>query len=133
MERQIKEHPLPPPLPITVTDWLSKRDMKTERTLNDYIEDVHVKLLGNGETEGTLYRAYLYATYDEQAVEGSLSADNVKAAEMIREAALTDSPIKHEKLATISKALGVVLRRYHESRKERRQRVGDEVVPNETE
>jgi hypothetical protein len=74
----------------------------------------------------------LTAVYDEQAVEGSLAADNIEAARMIREKAKTieDHSLAHEKLATISKSLGVVLRRYHLSRKERRQIVDGQVVPD---
>jgi putative heme iron utilization protein len=103
-------------------DWT--RFIKNERTINDMIEDIHTMLV-----EGDKYRGYLWAVWDEQAVEGSLSADNIMAASMIREKALSmDSPIAKEKLATISKSLGVVLRRYHSSRNERRNMVGGEVV-----
>ena len=78
------------------------------------------------------YIDLLTAIYDEQAVEGSLSADNVMAAQMIRERAnkIDGSEVKDEKLATISKSLGVVLRRYGASRKERRQTVHGEIVPD---
>jgi hypothetical protein len=41
------------------------------------------------------------------------------------------SEVSKEKLATIVKALGVVLRRYRASRKQRRHMVGGETVPNE--
>jgi hypothetical protein len=72
--------------------------------------------------------------YDEQAVEGSLAADNVMAATMIREYAKKvdeDHALANEKLATISKALGVVLRRYEISRKERRNMIHGETVPGD--
>lgn len=127
---QLKERPEPPPLPVTVSDWQKKRVIKTKRTLNDYVEDVHLNLLEDDGKDGELYRRYLYATYDVQAVEGSLAADNIKAAEVIRDTAGNENPVKTEKLATISMALGVVLRRYEEDRKSRRQRVGGEIVPN---
>ena len=117
-------HRMPPPLPMKVKDW--KRQIKTVRTLNDLVEDIHLVLAENQQ-----YIDYLYATYDEQAVEGSLSCDNCKVAEMIRDKAKSmDSALANEKLATISKALGVVLRRYNQDRRTRRNTVGGEIVPN---
>jgi hypothetical protein len=114
--------PLPPALPEKIEDWT--RFIQAERTINDLVEDIHRVLV-----EDPGYRAYLRAVYDEQAVEGSLSADNVMAAEMIREKAKDlGSEVASEKLATIVKALGVVLRRYHASRKQRRHTIGGEIV-----
>jgi hypothetical protein len=127
MENNKVVKPRPPELPAVVSDW--RRYIKTEPTINDHVEAIHIELLTN-EEDNAKYKAYLYACWDEQAVEGSLSADNTLAAQMIREKAGPESPLSREKLATISKSLGVVLRRYHESRKERRQRVGEEVVPD---
>lgn len=119
-------HVAAPPLPAKIEDWA--RHLKAERTLNDLVEDVHRILV-----EEDRYRAFLRAVYDEHAVEGSLAADNIMAATMIREKAdkLGQSELTTEKLATIAKALGVVLRRYHASRKERRQTVGGEIVPGD--
>jgi hypothetical protein len=57
---------------------------------------------------------------------------NIEAARMIREYATektNDKALSREKLATIAKALNVVLRRYHASRPERRQMVDGEIVP----
>jgi hypothetical protein len=84
------------------------------RNLNDLVEEVHLALVDNEK-----YRALLSAVCDEQAVEGSLTTDTIVAARMIRERAMSMGPVElaHEKLATISKALGVVLRRYGWSRK----------------
>jgi hypothetical protein len=121
-----KTHPLPPPLPQTLEDWVLY--VKAERSLNDLVHDIH-KLLLADETLNAQYKGYLYATYDEQAVEGSLSADNTMAAQMIRERAkIDDTPVQKEKLSVITKALGVVLRRYHASRKERRQLFEGEII-----
>jgi hypothetical protein len=116
-----------PPLPERIEEW--ERFIKAERTLNDLVEDVH-RILVN---ENAKYRGYLRATYDAHAVEGSLAADNVLAAIMIREKAIEigNTEVAAEKLAIINLALGVVLRRYHASRKQRRNRVGGEEVPNE--
>lgn len=118
--------PLPPQLPDNIDGWTRK--LKAERTLNDQVEDVH-RILVDDES----YLKLLYAVYDEQAVEGSLSADNIMAAEMIRDKAkkMGAEELAGEKLATISKALGVVLRRYGSSRKERRHTVGGQTVPGD--
>ena len=119
-----------PPLPEKIEDW--ERFNKAERTLNDLVEDLHRALVN----ENPEYRAYLRATYDAHAVEGSLAADNVLAAMIIRTKAKNDasglySEVAEEKLAIINLALGVVLRRYHASRKQRRNTVGGEEVPSE--
>jgi hypothetical protein len=48
-------------------------------------------------------------------------ADNIMAAQIIRDTAIKmGSQLAHEKLATISKAMSVVLRRYGSSSEERR-------------
>jgi hypothetical protein len=89
------------------------------------VEEFHLSLF-----EDNKYRTYLRAVWDEQAVEGSLSADNIMAAMMIRDRAKkAESIVASEKLATIAKALGVVLRRFGETRKQRRNMVHGEVVP----
>jgi len=122
--------PLPPQLPETAGEFLAHRKLKGRRTLNDQVEDVHLALYDSDEG----YRNFLYAVYDEQAVEGSLAADNFKAAELIREKAkkMGYEELGRQKLATITKALGVVLRRYGFSRKERRDTIGGEIVPSDT-
>jgi len=113
---------LPPELPEKIADWT--RFTKQEWNLNDQVEAIHRALV-----EDKKYRGFLRAVWDEQAVEGSLAADNIMAARMIRDRAEADgSEVAGEKLATIAKALGVVLRRYHSTRKERRHMVQGEVV-----
>jgi hypothetical protein len=115
-----------PPLPEKIEDWT--RHLKAERTLNDLVEDIHRILVEEAE-----YRALLRAVYDAHAVEGSLAADNVLAAMMIRAKAkdIGSTDVANEKLAIISMSLGVVLRRYKASRKQRRQTVAGEEVPND--
>ena len=115
-----------PPLPAKLEDW--HRVIKAERTLNDLVEDIHRELVNDVK-----YREYLRAVYDAHAVEGSLAADNVLAAMMIRDKAKerSISEVANEKLAIINMALGVVLRRYHASRKQRRNMVAGEEVPND--
>lgn len=116
-----------PPLPAKIEDW--ERAIAAERTLNDLVEDIH-RLLVN---ESADYRAFLRATYDAHAVEGSLAADNVCAAQMIRAKAkaIGSTEVEKEKLAIINMALGVVLRRYHASRKQRRNTLGGEEIAPE--
>jgi hypothetical protein len=117
-----------PPLPERIEEW--ERHSKAERTLNDLVEDIH-RILVN---EDAKYRSYLRAVYDAHAVEGSLAADNVLAAMIIRQKAkdIGSTEVENEKLAVINLALGVVLRRYHSSRKQRRNMVGGEEVPTES-
>lgn len=119
--------PLPPPLPATAEDWDAARKSEAKWTLNDHVEKVHNIL----KTDRN-YTRFLYATWDEQAVEGSLSCDNTEAARMIREKAaeIKLNEVSTQKLATIAKSLGIVLRRYGQSRKERRNMVGGRVVPD---
>lgn len=118
--------PRPPELPAQVKDWV--RLLKTERTINDFVEDVHVQLLEDEDLSDD-YRKLLYACWDSQTVEGSLATDNVLAAIMIREKAGPSSSLAEEKLATIVKSLGVVLRRYGASRKQRRDMLEGKVDP----
>jgi hypothetical protein len=116
-----------PPLPENIEDWVRK--IKSERTLNDLVEDVH-RILVNESDE---YRAYLRATYDKHAITGSLSFDNCKACEMIKAKAkeIGNTEVADEFLAVINMALGVVLRRYNATRKQRRNTLaGREVPPN---
>lgn len=114
-----------PPLPADIDDWT--RHVKAERTLNDLVEDIHRLLV-----EDEQYRKLLRATYDAHAVEGSLSMDNALVAMMIRDKAkeIGSTEVAEEKLAIINLALGVVLRRYKASRKQRRNMVAGEEVPN---
>jgi hypothetical protein len=114
------------PLPDSVIAMQNARKTPFVRLLNDMVDELHNKLF-----EDPKYRAYLDGVWDEQCVEGSLAADNFKAAEMIRERAVKEnSRVAHEKLATIVKSLGIVLRRYGISRKERRNTVDGQLVEN---
>lgn len=118
--------PRPPSLPATRGDLLANRKGDPVRTLNDHIEDIHIILYEDGT-----YQRFLDAVYDEDAVEGSLAADNLEAARMIREYARQDNRntyVGDKKLVTISKSLGVVLRRYGMSRKERARMIDGETV-----
>lgn len=104
-------------LPATVQDLLNQRRTGQHKTLNDFVEAIHLSLW-----ETPSYQNYLRAVYVEQAIEGDLFCDDIEAARMIRERARRDgnAVVKDEKLATIRKALLVVMRRYRIDRKGRR-------------
>ena len=117
------------PLPSSRGELVLMRKLKAKlKPLNDQVEEV-VELL----IEDEKFNRYLQAVYDEQAVEGSCAADNIGASIMIRDKAaeLGLSGLANEKWATISKALGVVLRRYGISRKERKNTVNGDIVRGE--
>jgi hypothetical protein len=112
------------PVPRQMANWVRKADLA--RTINDLVEDIHTVLVDKSPE----YVGYLDAVYDEQAVEGSLATDNTLAAMLIRdEAKKRNVPrVADAKLATIVKALNIVLRRYGVSRNERRNMVVGEIV-----
>ena len=127
MNDKLKSIPLPPPLPATREELLKDRHLKQQRTLNDYVEDVYVSLAEDAD-----FQKLVWAVHDSQAAEGSLSADNFMAAQMIRDTARKmGNPAKDENLTTIKLALGVVLRRYRKDRKSRRNMIHGEVMPTE--
>jgi hypothetical protein len=131
MQIEKERRPEPPALPATIDGW--ERYIKTQRTINDEVESIHRQLLDD-EEHRERYHKLLWAVYDSQAFEGSLSCDNCLAAMLIRDTAQMSGdshPLAREKLATISMALGVVLRRYRQDRKYRRNVVdGKTVDPN---
>jgi hypothetical protein len=96
-----------------------------ERTLNDHVDDIHRALWTNPQ-----YRRALEAVHDEDAIEGSLAADNLVAATIIRDYARQNGHehVADKKLATIVKAMSVVLRRYGISRKERALTIGGRML-----
>lgn len=113
------------PVPRKMADWVRKTEF--HRTINDLVEEIHLVLVMSSDDT---YRKFLDAVYDEQAIEGSLAADNIEAARLIRDEAKKRNVIRiaDSKLATIVKALNIALRRYGESRNERRNRIGGEII-----
>jgi hypothetical protein len=90
---------------------------KTQHNINDMVEEIFLLLAGDKD-----FSRLIGAVDNKQAVGGALFVDDFLAAEMIRDKAKTvGNLLAGEKLATISKALGVVLRRYGMSRKQRRE------------
>jgi hypothetical protein len=113
-----KIRPAAPELPATSEQWIRKT--KAQRTLNDLVEDIHLMLAETDE-----YKKYLKAIFAEQSSEGSLYADDLELARLIREKAIEIGSVElaNEKKATIVKCLNIVLRRYELSRAERRDSV----------
>lgn len=103
-----------PPVPLKATD-LRRKSLRSRTTL-DRVEDV---LLG-GLYDDPEFQKYINAGFNAEAVEGSLRADGIVAAQMIRDAA-PPGPLKSNNLETIRKALNRVLNRYYDmSRDDRR-------------
>jgi len=125
----LRNIPTPPPLPANREELVAARLINFDSNVNDLVDDIHMVLF----VEDPTYKRFLYAVHDSQAKEGSLSADNWAAANIVREYAREHSVagVKDENLATISRALNVVLRRCNLSRKQRRNMVHGEIVADD--
>src|SRR6516165_3890084 len=89
------------PLPETVIDLINSRKGRFERTLNDMVEEMYLKLW-----EDQQFKEYLDAVTDGEAVEGSLSCDDHEAARMLRDyARKQNSPIRDKPLHSYKVAL----------------------------
>jgi hypothetical protein len=119
----------PPPLAADRTELLASRISGFDANINDLVDAIHIVLFD----ENPLYKRYLYAVHDSQAVTGALVYDNSEAIRIIKEYAIEKGieGVKDENLATIGKAMNVVLRRFGQSRKQRRNMVRGEVVPDD--
>ena len=106
-----------PQLPTTTEALRDSRKLKKKRTINDQVEDFVVK---HWEDKG--YRKFVDAIYESEAAEGSFDIDDVMAAQFIRAAAnkAGNGEVASAKLDTIVQAMKTVLRRYQQSRQERR-------------
>lgn len=115
----------PPALPSTVSDLLAQRRSLRARSLNDDVDECHLKLWDDPD-----YRRWFLAIHPADTIEGSFNADDIMVADKIRRFAIANRiPIAaNAKLASIVWSLHVVCRRYAMSRKERRNMVGDEHV-----
>jgi hypothetical protein len=114
-----------PPVPQTVVDLINQRKSLRTRTLNDDVEDIHLRLWQEDE-----YRRYFQPIWREETIEGSFIDDDACVAQMVRKYAREHNvPIaKNANLASIRHSLQVVARRYGLSRKERQRLVGGEHV-----
>ena len=119
------------PLPVTREDLLARKTMASQPTLNDHVDEVFSVLWVHDEL-GEQFRAFCIAGADDEAVEGSTRADDQEAARMIRQFA-SDHGNKYlaaKNLTTLARALHVVARRYHMTRREMAERIGGEVEPD---
>lgn len=115
----------PADLPALFEDW--QRVLKSQPTVNDMVESFLPSLVKNPQ-----FLPLVNGVYDDDTVEGTMAADQLCAAIMVRAAAShddADHPLAKKKLATIAKALNVVLKRYGFGRNQRRETVSGEFVP----
>jgi hypothetical protein len=117
--------PPAPSLPATVMDLLAQRKTMRARSLNDDVEDCHLKLY-----EDQSYRKLFLPIWKEETIEGSFIADDITAAMMIRDFAKKNRlPIaSNAKLHAIVRSLFVVCRRYQMDRRTRQAMVGGDTV-----
>ena len=116
----------PEPLPATLQDLVNRRQRIAPPNLNDKVERIYLELYPDPK-----FQRYLDAVYASDAQEGSLYADDLLAAQMIRAWAKEDDKdlyVAGKNLATITRALNVVQARYGISRKARAAKVGDTSV-----
>lgn len=105
------------PLPATKEDMESRLKIKRLLNLNDSVHAIHRAIWGDPD-----YFRYLDATADDDAVEGSMAADDLEIAEIFRNYAKAhgDVYVAGKKKHTIVRALKVVWRRYGIDRQSRR-------------
>jgi hypothetical protein len=111
----------PPDLPATIDEWVRKS--KAGRSVNDEAEDTLRSVVNGGNAD---FMPLINAVHNKDAVEGSIVFDNAMAAKMLRDHAreIGMTRLANADLATISRALGVALRRYSLDRTTRRKSVG---------
>lgn len=114
-----------PELPATVADLMAHRKSMRTRSLNDEVDDIFLRLW-----EEPTFRRLFFALHPADTIEGSFDTDDQLAAEMIREYAKEHHfPVaSNSKLAAIIYSLHIVLRRYEQSRNQRRTMVKGERV-----
>lgn len=107
------------PMPRTKAALLAQRLNKSARDFNDMVEQVLLENIDDQELGD-----YLEAADNDKAVTGRCDYDDVMAAHRIKELAygMEIIPVAEEKIATIKRALGVALRRYGLTRKQRVQK-----------
>ena len=128
------------PLPKSREAMIAQRTMSTDRTLNDYVDDLHVELFVSEEEkddqtpeEALYYYKLLEPVFNSMAVEGSLQADDFEAARVIRGWAKNKNinVVARQNLETIKRSLHVVWRRYKIDRKQRRITVHGQTTADE--
>lgn len=103
-------------LPRTVEALMANRKKPMKTTLNDQVDAIHLQLWTDER-----YQALLDAVDHSGAVEGNFNIDDTYAAQMIRDHARENGVpyVANQKIATLVRALKIVMRRYGISRKER--------------
>ena len=122
MSEQVVAKLKPDPLPATVADLLTYRQKIAPPNLNDKVETLYLALYPD-----PTFQRFLDAVYSEDTQEGSLYADDLLAAKMLRDYADGDGNdpyVASKKLATIVRALNVVQGRYNLTRKARAIKIG---------
>ena len=106
------------PIPRSGREMLKHRKSSTTTSVNDAVEAVYLALLDDDD-----FHKAIDAVYNTQAAEGSLLADDFSACIIIRDYAKANNHtmVGLQNLATLRHCLGVVLRRFGMSRKERRE------------
>jgi hypothetical protein len=101
-------------LPATVDDL--RRKSSRPRSINDLVEAAFLASYNDPQ-----FQAYLAATTNKEAVEGNLVADDIKAAEWLRDKEPAGSQLRGLQLWTLNKHLKSMIRHRYEdlSRKER--------------
>jgi hypothetical protein len=126
----IRPNPLgpvsPTGLPTTVAGFDAARVRGPRLSLNDLVEQLMRKAWDAGN-----YRRYLDATNKADTIEGSFYADDLKAAEYIRNLASDQDveEIANQKLTTLAHCQLIVLNRRGLSREQRRNMIGTYFVP----
>ena len=121
----------PTTLPPTLQDLVNLRQKVRPPNLNDKVERIYLELYPDPK-----FQRYLDAVCASDAEEGSLYADDLLAAQMIRTWATEDHKdlyVAGKNLATIARALNIVQTRYGISRKARAAKVGDTSVDDTSE
>ena len=106
-------------LPQTAQGLMEYRKSAAKKSLNDQVEFVHLNLWDVSKE----YQSLWDAVQNSQAIEGSTTADDYAAAGMLRQYAKDNAApyVARQNLTTLKFALGVVMRRFGMSRKERRE------------
>ena len=120
-----------PDLPASLADLTPK--VRRLPNINDQVHSVFDRLFEDQSERGTQFRRALNATNNAGAWQGSMIADDFAASIMIKEAADRYGGydlVEGANWTQIRLALRVVMRRWGISREERRNMLGEEIVPN---
>jgi hypothetical protein len=115
--KNIQRRPAKPALPVDYQALSNSYKLKTARSLNDQVETYFRKLFENPKFKG-----YIDEIFDDESKTGKLAYDDLRATDMIIEAAKADGNnyIVSHKEAQIVRALRVVMNRFGLSRQARR-------------